>query len=602
MDAGEADEDTLVRAMIGRSVERFFDTHAQKRNYGPVLLSVEGLTRQGAFEDICFEVRSGEIVGLAGLMGAGRTEVARAIFGIDPFDRGTVRVAGTEVHIVSPKDAIAAGIVLVPEERKSQGLVLDRSISDNIVLPHLRDLSVAGVFNEERLEAYSRRVVQEVGVKAAGVRVAVRTLSGGNQQKVVLGRWLTSKPKVYILDEPTRGIDVQAKTEIYQQIGRLANQGAAVVVISSDLPELLGTSHRILVMRFGRLVGQVDAAIATERALLQLAMVDEFLQPPKDAARVTDGGDASPYVGLLPLPDGPIGDPKRRYTFALSQALTGSAWATTQRDSFVRAAARHPNVDVITRNTDNDAGQQVIDIEDCITRKADALIVWPSAVAPLTVVIEKARHAGIVVVGMERNVATRAYDSWIWLDFPGATNALAQAAARKLEGRGTIVEVLGTTGSSSAILRHDGFAKALKLFPKIRLVTTRATDWSAEAGYQVALGALRSLRTIDAWYVHDSEIARGVSRAMAEIKRADIPIFTCVDSMQSLVDVQEGRLFAVAPWTPLHGDIAFRAAAYHIQGFPVPKDILLVQPEVITQANVQDWMRRTWDAARHRDG
>jgi ABC-type sugar transport system ATPase subunit len=227
------------------------------------------------FDDVSFTVHAGEVVGLAGLMGAGRTEVARAIFGVDRLTAGEIHVDGTRLAVRSPRDALDGGIVLVPEERKSQGLMLDMAISDNIVAPHLRSLARRGVFRERRLRAYAREAAERVRVRAAGVRVPVRHLSGGNQQKVVLGRWLTQHPRVYLLDEPTRGIDVDVKSEIYREIGRLADAGAGVLLISSELPELLGICDRILVMRGGRLVGELSGEAATEHEVLELAMGTE---------------------------------------------------------------------------------------------------------------------------------------------------------------------------------------------------------------------------------------------------------------------------------------------------------------------------------------
>lgn len=266
----------LVQKMVGRPVERLFGDPTAAHAQGRPMLSVRGLTSAPHFRDIDLEVRAGEIVGLAGLVGAGRTEVARAIFGLDPFDAGEIAVDGKPVSIRSPRDAIAAGIVLVPEERKSQALILDRSVSDNIVLPHLAAMAKGFFFREPTLKAYATEVARTAGVKAHNVDVRVRNLSGGNQQKVVLGRWLTDKPRVYILDEPTRGIDVQAKSEIYAQIVQMAVKGAAILVISSELPEVLGLCHRILVMRNGRIVGSLPAAGTTEQEVLRLAMVDTF--------------------------------------------------------------------------------------------------------------------------------------------------------------------------------------------------------------------------------------------------------------------------------------------------------------------------------------
>ncbi|WP_212746946.1 sugar ABC transporter ATP-binding protein [Sinomonas gamaensis] len=265
-------EDDLVQAMVGRPVERFFDTR-QKRNVSekPVL-EVEGLTRRGKFEDITLRVHAGEIVGLAGLVGAGRTEVARALFGLDRFEDGSVRIDGENVKIRGPRDAIRAGLALVPEERKSQALVLDFPISHNIVLPHLRQMSRLAWLSRRRIRRLSESIASQVRIKAPNVSTPVRSLSGGNQQKVVLGRWFCEKPRVYILDEPTRGIDVGAKSEIYQCIGRFTAEGAGALVISSELPELLGICDRVLVMRAGRLVGEVATAGATEEQILQLAI------------------------------------------------------------------------------------------------------------------------------------------------------------------------------------------------------------------------------------------------------------------------------------------------------------------------------------------
>jgi ABC-type sugar transport system ATPase subunit len=268
-------EDDLVQAMVGRPIERFFDTRQERNVSEKAVLEVDGLTRRGKFEDITLRVHAGEIVGLAGLVGAGRTEVARALFGLDPFDDGSVRIDGENVRIRGPRDAIRAGLALVPEERKSQALVLDFPISHNIVLPHLRQMSRLSWLSLHRIRKVSESIASQVRIKAPNVATPVRSLSGGNQQKVVLGRWFCEKPRVYILDEPTRGIDVGAKSEIYQSIGRFAAEGAGALVISSELPELLGICDRVLVMRGGRLVGEVATAGATEEQILQLAIGSE---------------------------------------------------------------------------------------------------------------------------------------------------------------------------------------------------------------------------------------------------------------------------------------------------------------------------------------
>lgn len=604
--AKQTNEDQLVQSMIGRPVERFFPTRSADNIRMPVMLSVEGLTRPGALDDVSFSVRSGEIVGLAGLMGAGRTEVARALFGLDRFERGTIRVDGHQVRINSPKDAIAAGLALVPEERKAQALVLDMSVSDNIVLPHLRTLATGVVLFEGRLRSYSRKIVTRAGIRVSSVTTRVRNLSGGNQQKVVLGRWLTGDRKVYILDEPTRGIDVQAKTEIYREIERLKHEGAAVLVISSELPELLGICDRILVMRFGRIVGEVEGAAATEASLLALAMVDEFLQVPKEAVQFApvpgpvvtgpvSGREFSlPFSASLPLEDGPIGDSQRTYTFCFSQSLIQSSWADAQRESAMLEAARHPNLRLRFFNTDDDAAKQVEDLDACTADHPDAILVWPHSVARLTFAVEHAKKAGLIVVGMERAVATRNYDSWIWLDYPQETSDLAEAVAAQVGVKGVVGEVPGTMGTSPQILRHDGFMKAIARYPGIKVVTTRPTNYTTVEGYRVALDFLKAGTHIDAWYVHYSAIARGVWQAMQELGRTDIPIFTHVDGKEAVQDVFDGAFRAVAPHTPLHGDLAVRAAAYLVMGKEVPKDILLSSSPLITKENADEWLHRSW--------
>lgn len=274
---GEIDHDGIVKAMVGRSIERFAserggqDTNSNGAARTPSL-RVRGLTRLGAFQDISFDVGAGEIVGVAGLMGSGRTEVARAIFGVDTFDSGTVEVAGKTRRINSPRQAINAGIAMVPEERKSQGLVLGRSVEDNLTVAHLRGLSRVGWLRKSHARKSAMEAVTRLGVRPARTDVAVRALSGGNQQKVVIGRWFFRDFKVYLFDEPTRGVDVNAKFEIYRVLHDIAHAGAGMVVISSELLELLAICDRVLVMREGRLVGEFQTEGATEETLLAAAM------------------------------------------------------------------------------------------------------------------------------------------------------------------------------------------------------------------------------------------------------------------------------------------------------------------------------------------
>jgi len=269
-----ASEDELVRLMVGRSIEQQYPRERAHGGdgSGSALLTVEGLTRDGVFHDVSFEVRAGEVVGIAGLVGAGRTEVVRAVFGADPYDKGAVKVAGAELRRHDVNAAMEAGIGLVPEDRKGQGLVLDASVEENLGLVTLRAATRGGLVDLKGQRESAARIAGQLGVRMAGLGQHVRTLSGGNQQKVVIGKWLLADTKVLILDEPTRGIDVGAKVEIYQLVNELTAAGAAVLMISSDLPEVLGMSDRVLVMAQGRIAGELSAAEATQDSVMALAV------------------------------------------------------------------------------------------------------------------------------------------------------------------------------------------------------------------------------------------------------------------------------------------------------------------------------------------
>jgi len=273
------DQDELVRLMVGRSIEQQYPRERPASedaggSDGEPLLKVRGLGRGGSFQDVDFDVRAGEVVGLAGLVGAGRTEVVRALFGADPYDTGTVEVAGVPLPRHDVVAAMDAGIGLVPEDRKGQGLVLDASVQENLGLVTLRGATRAGLVDRAGQRRAAERIAEQLAVRMAGLDQQVRTLSGGNQQKIVIGKWLLADSKVLILDEPTRGIDVGAKVEIYQLINELTASGHAVLMISSDLPEVLGMSDRVLVMAQGRIAGQLTAREATQDAVMALAVKD----------------------------------------------------------------------------------------------------------------------------------------------------------------------------------------------------------------------------------------------------------------------------------------------------------------------------------------
>ncbi|MCG6172625.1 sugar ABC transporter ATP-binding protein [Anoxybacillus sp. LAT_35] len=265
--------DEIVHMMVGRQIgERFPKRSVQ---IGEERLRVEGLTQNGVFHNVSFTVRAGEILGVAGLMGAGRTEIMEAIFGIRKIDAGTVYLNQQPVKITSPRQAVEYGMAFITEDRKGKGLVLQMSVRENLTLPKAGQLAIIGFIDNKKENELVRSLIERLHIKAASAEMEVKSLSGGNQQKVVFGKWLAMNPSILILDEPTRGVDVGAKKEIYEMMNELAAQGVAIIMVSSELPEILGMSDRIMVVHEGKVT-----------AILQNDNVDQ-----ETIMRAATGGD-----------------------------------------------------------------------------------------------------------------------------------------------------------------------------------------------------------------------------------------------------------------------------------------------------------------------
>jgi len=259
----------MIRLMVGRPLDALFPK--EEAEIGEAVLRAEGLTRRGVFSDISFEVRRGEIVGLAGFVGSGRTEVARCIFGIDKLDAGRLWIEGRPFTPRSPRAALRRGLAYLPEDRLRQGLVQPMSIERNTSMAVLPEISPAGILRPRRERWLARSFMERLSIKATAPTQVVRSLSGGNQQKVVLSKWLAAQPRILILDEPTHGVDVGTKADVHRTISNLATQGLAILLISSELLEILGMADRVLVIREGRLVGELSREAATQEAIVQAA-------------------------------------------------------------------------------------------------------------------------------------------------------------------------------------------------------------------------------------------------------------------------------------------------------------------------------------------
>ena len=261
--------DEVVRKMVGRDLADYYP--AKNSAIGPIVFEVKKLSSERKFQDVSFQVKSGEIVGFSGLMGAGRTEIMRSIFGIDPLDGGEMYLEDKKITISNPNDAIRQGIGFLTDNRKEEGLILDYSISENISLPSIDGFRKNGLIDTQAEKDFVELLMERLQVKAEGRDDIVSGLSGGNQQKVVLAKWIGIGSKVLILDEPTRGVDVGAKREIYQLMNELADRGVAIIMVSSDLPEVLGVSDRIVVVHEGKISGELQRGEATEEKIMKLA-------------------------------------------------------------------------------------------------------------------------------------------------------------------------------------------------------------------------------------------------------------------------------------------------------------------------------------------
>ncbi|MGG3913344.1 sugar ABC transporter ATP-binding protein [Rossellomorea vietnamensis] len=265
----ETNFDEVVKKMVGRELTDRFPKRQPKP--GETMLEVRNLTKKGLFEKVSFEVRSGEIVGVSGLMGAGRTEIMRTIFGLDGRYEGEILVNGKPVTIKTPDQAVKLGLGFITEDRKDEGLVLDFSLKDNIALPSLYSFTKKGLINDKSEQDFVEMLIKRLTIKTESARTHAKNLSGGNQQKVVIAKWIGIGPKVLILDEPTRGVDVGAKREIYQLMNELTDRGVAIVMVSSELPEVLGMSDRILVVHEGTIAGELSKEDATQEKIMTLA-------------------------------------------------------------------------------------------------------------------------------------------------------------------------------------------------------------------------------------------------------------------------------------------------------------------------------------------
>jgi ABC-type sugar transport system ATPase subunit len=288
----EVTEQDLVAMMVGRQITNLYGA-SEKPNHKEEYFRIQELSRRGSFRDITFSLRRGEILGLAGLVGAGRTQVGRAIFGIDPHDTGRIILNEKEIIVSNPLDAIENGIAYLTEDRKGQGLFLNMSVRDNVIAPSLRRFtSRQGLLNSRKIESFVGRAVEQYSIATPSIAKKVINLSGGNQQKCLIAMWMGIDPQVIIFDEPTRGVDVGARAEIYQKLRDFAKAGTGVIIISSDLPELIGMCDRILIMHEGCIISELSRQDFSEERIMAHAAGIEYKSTARDSNNGKTNGNA----------------------------------------------------------------------------------------------------------------------------------------------------------------------------------------------------------------------------------------------------------------------------------------------------------------------
>lgn len=578
----------VIENIVGRSMEQAFAWRERTvTRVGTPLLELQGLRAGQRVNGVSLQLHKGEILGIAGLMGSGRTELLRALFGIDPIDSGHIRINGLPVTIRSPQDALAAGICLVPEDRRAQGLILDHTLKHNLLLPLLQNLKRNGLIDDVSGDRLAQSYVDSLAIKTDSIHKVVRFLSGGNQQKVVIAKWLAYQPSILLLDEPTAGVDIGAKTEILDIIRRLADDGKGIVVVSSEFTELLAVADRVLVVRNGVVTQSLDRqTIESEETLhhaVQRASGAEVHLTEDELARIR----------------------ARHATAAISLHYGGDDWTKAQV-----AGLRHQfglmGVEVIGVTEANfEPRQQVRDLEALIAKKPDILVSIPTD-ADLTVeTYRKAAEQGIKLVFMDNVphglVAGKDYVSVVSADNYGAGVIAAQFMIRHLNGQGKIGLIYHAADFFATRQRFDGFKKTIQDKAKeIHIVAEHGLhgpDFSgeAEAATRVMLADHPDL--IGIWAVWDIP-AIGVMNAIRRASRNEMIMTTCDLGLKVAIEIaRDGLITGLSAQRPFdQGATEALLAGYGLIEKPAPAHVVIsVLP--VTSENVLD----AWKAVYRQD-
>ncbi|WP_078059177.1 ATP-binding cassette domain-containing protein [Tropicimonas marinistellae] len=566
---------TIVEAMVGRSLGRMFPDVPTPQE--ETVLEVRGLSSpNGTFADVNFGVRKGEIFGIAGLVGAGRTELVRAIAGADPIAEGQVLLNDEDITPRSPRDAIDRGIVLVPEDRKLQGVILDHTISENIAYANFESIGKAGWINRSKLAEFSDQSIRKFGVKGQGHQRASE-MSGGNQQKVVIAKWLTRNPKVVLLDEPTRGIDVGARSSIYDIIVGLAETGVAVIVVSSDLDEVLGVSNRIMVMSSGRQTGILDRSEANDVYVMELATAGH--------ARSFDQEDLlTPVAQKLDL----VFIPKVVHPWYDVVAAGAQKAVDELKDDGIDIRVTWdapPKAEV---------GDHSRRIAASIERKPDGLAVACLDPATETPLIAQAVEAGI-------NVIT--FDTFCSEDFTFVGNKadhqdgadLGHFLADRLGRSGKVAILAGSPTATNHRARIAGFKDAVATYPEMEIVFEEPDNDNLETAVRLTESALAAHPDLAGIFACNASNPIGAARAVVDAGKSGAVAIVGMDDLQEtlkfietgvIAGVKAQRQWEIGYW-------AVKNLVAMKQNHTIPKEHL-TGSQLLTRERLADW----WETKR----
>ncbi|MBP7690804.1 MAG: ATP-binding cassette domain-containing protein [Anaerolineales bacterium] len=575
----------VIENIVGRKMEQAFAWQARtiQRDATP-LLEVRGLRAGPRVQGMSFQLHRGEILGLAGLMGSGRTELARALFGIDPIQAGQIRVNGQVATIRSPQDALGAGLCLIPEDRRAQGLVLDHTLKHNLLLPLLDGLSRHGLIDDEAGDRLAQSYVADLAVKTDSIHKVIRYLSGGNQQKVVIAKWLAYKPEILLMDEPTAGVDIGAKTEILDIIRKLADQGKGVIVISSEFTELLAVADRVLIIRNGAVTQALDRPdIETEEVLhhaVQRASAAEVRLTEAELAQIR----------------------AKHATAAIALHYSGDDWTTAQIAG-LKSQFGQMGIEVVAVTDANfEPQKQVRDLDALIAQKPDIIVSIPTDTETTTAAYKKAAAAGIKLIFMDNVphglMAGKDYVSVVSADNYGAGVIAAQFMIRHLNGQGQIGLIYHAADFFATQQRYDGFKKTIQeKAHDIQIVAERGLhgpDFSGEA--EAAAGAMLAdyPELIGIWAVWDIP-AQGVMNAIRRAGRNEMIITTCDLGQKVAIEIaQDGLVTGLSAQRPYdQGVTEALLAGYALLDKPAPAHVVIgVLP--VTSENVLDAWRTVY--------